>query len=904
MKLVKLQIYGFGKHENIEIKLSDGINVFFGENEVGKTTIQQFILHILFGFPQRNAQLLRYEPKSSATYGGKVEIIDDQGQLITIERVKGKASGEVTVYYPDGTRGGERELSSILHAYSRSDFEAIFSFSLLQLQGFEKMTEEELTKTLLSSGTTGIDTLAIVENQFIKDMGELFKPTGRKPLINQKLEELRELETAYKHQLEEVGKYEPAIKRLNEIETIVEELDQQEKEISQQLQRYMEWKQLKPLKETEMDLNLELDLVKEQTFPSDGIRRFELTKDKLNRNSIEMEQVKKELDSLTINTTSLTSSQIEGLQSFLNREAEWHQLRSKRIQIEEEQSKTLQSQMQQLALVGVNWEKSLQHIVHADVSIQQEDKLVTTLQTEKNLELEIQQEKRLLQMKEQDLLHLQQRVIESKKVNNTSSAQQTNKIMFGIIAAIVLIGVIIGVAQSNWIVPLTAIIISGIVYAGFTYMMNTWKQSDDVRTYADLLNKELQSLQQEISHLKQKINELETNKTNISKQVNEFLTSYHISEQLSPSLLPELFNRLRLIQEQQIQLDQMETKLYEVGLRIQELYRQALEKVPFNLSEDMLFHQLRDFYLAEKQKLEDQLYKATRISELQKKYKELALLQESFTEQIRLLYQEANVDLESDYYTANSLYEKKVELEKELRHIHMQLAGKHINLNDFEITFEDKCKGELHQLQQQRHKYNDEKATLSYETKRLLEDEEQSEQLQLLEQKKAELHELVKKWAAQKVVVESIKQMMKQLKEERLPEVLENAQHYFQLLTNQSYVQLILSPEGNFEAVKTTGQRFKIAELSQATKEQAYISLRLALAVSLQRKAPFPIIMDDPFVHFDRVRLQQVVQLMAELQKEHQLLYFTCHDNMQYVWEDASVIQVATLLPRKVGVVK
>lgn len=904
MKLVKLQIYGFGKHENIEIKLSDGINVFFGENEVGKTTIQQFILHMLFGFPQRNTQLLRYEPKSSATYGGKVEIIDDQGQLVMIERVKGKASGEVTVYYPDGTRGGERELSSILHAYSRSDFEAIFSFSLLQLQGFEKMTEEELTKTLLSSGTTGIDTLAFVENQFTKDMGELFKPTGRKPLINQKIEELRELETAYKQHLEEVGKYEPAIKRLKEIETIVEKLDQREKEISQQLQRYMEWKQLKPLKETELDLNLELDLVKQQTFPSDGIRRFELLKDKLNRNSIELEQVEKEFDSLTINTTSLTSLQIEGLQSFLNREAEWHQLRSKRIQIEEEQSKTLQSQMQQLALVGVDWEKSLQHIVHADVSIQQEDKLVTTLQTEKNLELEIQQEKRFLHMKEQDLLHLQERVRESKKVNKPSSTQQTNKIIFGIIAAIILIGVIIGVAQSNWIVPFTAIIVSGIVYAGFTFMMNTWKQSDDVRTYADLLNKELESLQQEITHLNQKINELETNKTNISKQVNEFLTSYHISEQLSPSLLPELFKRLRLIQEQQIQLEQMETKLYEVGLRIQELYKHALEKVPFNLSEDMLFHQLRDFYLAEKQKLEDQQYKATRISELQNKYKELALLQESFTEQIRLLYQEANVDLESDYYTANSIYDKKVELEKELRHIHKQLAGKHINLKDFENTFEDKCKGELHQLQQQRHKYNDEKATLSYQTKRLLEDEEQSEQLQLLEQKKAELHELVKKWAAQKVVVESIKQMMKQLKEERLPEVLENAQHYFQLLTNQSYVQLILSPEGNFEAVKTNGQRFKIAELSQATKEQAYISLRLALAVSLQRKAPFPIIMDDPFVHFDRVRLQQVVQLMAELQKEHQLLYFTCHDNMQYVWKDASVIQVATLLPRKVGVVK
>ena len=45
-------------------------------------------------------------------------------------------------------------------------------------------------------------------------MGELFKPTGKKPLINQKIEELRELETTWKHQLEEVEKYEPSIKRL------------------------------------------------------------------------------------------------------------------------------------------------------------------------------------------------------------------------------------------------------------------------------------------------------------------------------------------------------------------------------------------------------------------------------------------------------------------------------------------------------------------------------------------------------------------------------------------------------------------------------------------------------------------------------------------------------------------
>ena len=255
--------------------------------------------------------------------------------------------------------------------------------------------------------------------------------------------------------------------------------------------------------------------------------------------------------------------------------------------------------------------------------------------------------------------------------------------------------------------------------------------------------------------------------------------------------------------------------------------------------------------------------------------------------------------MESDYYKAHSIFEQKVALEKELHHIDMQLAGNQINLNDLRLHLRKSVRRKLSQLQKERQEYNEEKASLSYQTKKLLEAKEQSEQLQLLEQKKAELHELVKKWAAQKVVVESIKQIMRQLKEERLPEVLENAQYYFHLLTNHSYEQLVLSPEGSFEAVKSSGQRFKIAELSQATKEQAYISLRLALAVSLQGKAPFPIIMDDPFVHFDRVRLQQVVQLMAELQKEHQLLYFTCHDKMQYVWEDASVIQVADIITEK-----
>ncbi|SES19814.1 AAA family ATPase [Psychrobacillus sp. OK032] len=905
MKIEKLHIYGFGKHENVEINLMDGINVLYGENEAGKSTIQQFILHMLFGFPQKNAQILRYEPKSGAKYGGKIHLIDKHGARIIVERVKGKASGDVTLYFEDGTRGGEKELSSLLHSYSRADFEAIFSFSLLQLQGFEKMTEEELTRTLLISGTTGMDMLTSVEAQFVKEMGELFKPTGKKPLINQKIEELRELELAWKQKMEETQMYEPSIKRLLELELLITKTIEEEKNISDRLQHYLSWKQLKPIKEKEIVLEQALEKVKQITFPVDGIRRYELIKDKEISVKIMLEQLEEELANTTNNHKVLSQEELEALQAFLNKETEWHEQRAKRIQIEEEQSKTLQSQMQQLALIGVDWEKSLTHMVQADVSIVQEDKLVSFLKKQEQLERQIIQENRLLQMKKEDLEKHQNHINESKRSNRSSSEKNNaNRIAILLIGVILLLGLTFSFLQANWMIALTTVLISVIVYVGFTFLLRTLQQSNDVQKYSSLLLKEQQKLKEQIAQLEYAIRELERENSEIYHQIHSFLTKYHISNELSPSLLPELFNRLRIIQEQQMILDQMEEKLYEVSKRFQILFEQAQEVANIHLIEDILFHQLREHYLIEKRKAEEQQFKAKKNVQIETKLQETKLVLAVYVEKIGELYKEANVENEGDYYTASKLYEEKLALEKEIEQIRMQLGNREINIHEFNESFEIENKEKLHAFQQERNQLLEEKASLQYKTKKLIENDEQSEKLQQLEQKKTELYELVKKWAAYKAIVETIQQTFVQLKEERLPEVLEYAQSYFRTLTGNVYEALVLTPEGNFEAVRSNGQRYKIAELSQATKEQAYISLRIALAVALKGTTPFPIIMDDPFVHFDRFRLQHMVQLMTELQKKHQLLYFTCHENMRYGWKDAHIVEVADILAGSGGNVK
>lgn len=76
----KLKINGFGRFKNREFTLSPGLNVVFGGNEAGKSTIHSFIEAMLFGFwkpdtPNREEESGRekYRPWQESGYGGEIE---------------------------------------------------------------------------------------------------------------------------------------------------------------------------------------------------------------------------------------------------------------------------------------------------------------------------------------------------------------------------------------------------------------------------------------------------------------------------------------------------------------------------------------------------------------------------------------------------------------------------------------------------------------------------------------------------------------------------------------------------------------------------------------------------------------------------------------------------------------
>lgn len=62
MKILSLHIDGFGKFHDRDISFEDGLNVVYGKNEAGKSTLHTFIKGMLFGIERQRAAPLKMIP--------------------------------------------------------------------------------------------------------------------------------------------------------------------------------------------------------------------------------------------------------------------------------------------------------------------------------------------------------------------------------------------------------------------------------------------------------------------------------------------------------------------------------------------------------------------------------------------------------------------------------------------------------------------------------------------------------------------------------------------------------------------------------------------------------------------------------------------------------------------------
>lgn len=111
MKLRKVQVTAFGRFQNLNLEFTPGLNVIFGPNEAGKSTLLRFIQGMLFGLQKPGAlrrqalpELERLTPWNGAPPRGGLIYNTDDGRVYRVERDFSE-KGFVRIY--DATTGQE-----------------------------------------------------------------------------------------------------------------------------------------------------------------------------------------------------------------------------------------------------------------------------------------------------------------------------------------------------------------------------------------------------------------------------------------------------------------------------------------------------------------------------------------------------------------------------------------------------------------------------------------------------------------------------------------------------------------------------------------------------------------------------------------------------------------------------
>lgn len=121
-------------------------------------------------------------------------------------------------------------------------------------------------------------------------------------------------------------------------------------------------------------------------------------------------------------------------------------------------------------------------------------------------------------------------------------------------------------------------------------------------------------------------------------------------------------------------------------------------------------------------------------------------------------------------------------------------------------------------------------------------------------------------------------------REEKQGPLLGRAGAIFAKLTLGTFQRLVVDFEAQpmaLEGQRADGKLVPISGMSDGTRDQLYLSLRLAaLELHLDQASPLPFIADDLFINYDDGRSKAGFEALAALSEKTQVIYLTHHDHL------------------------
>ncbi|KQL55083.1 hypothetical protein AN964_17265 [Heyndrickxia shackletonii] len=984
MKMKEIYIYGYGKLIDFHFPSVTSLQVIYGENEAGKSTLMSFIHSILFGFPTKQQSELRYEPKSSGKYGGKLVLETKDYGEVTIERIRGKAVGDVTVTFANGTVGSDELLSQILNGMDRRMYQSIYSFNIHGIQDVGRMKGEDISRYLLAAGTFGTDTLMNSEQQLQKELDSLFKPNGRKPELNQLLDQLKEKDGELKKGKKQNESYTLLKQQAWQMQQEIKQLQDQIHTYQQNIQTLNQLIQDWPLYQEREQINQRLQEIGEVTFPIDGLSRLEHLEDQLRSvtsylTTIQERKTMLENQLEAVIPDSRLMENETAIQMILEQwpQAQEWQEQMQRLTFEIEK---MDEQMKRLARDIHFTEMDIDQIGSIDLGIGMKERIKKATKDyfalgtrEKELSKQAEAEEKALGDIEWKMESLENRLIpedefrrlfeEQKKHNRLEQLQieyqhvkeQIHMLkmakgnnqsfvrgirLIGFIILLVCLMVYSFVSKQSFLAIISLI---GIVFLLVSSWLEKGKRKSSSSELSKLVEREKDLLEQlderennleqsekyaeqielrqewkdlllqlemqqnrvesvhlALEHWKLDCKENEEILNNIKK---ELLLQHHFATDQLPDAYDILMELSKVIQnkyQKRKNFDILKAKYEEWERKVEALTKTEKEhSLPIN---EAIIRLKNDW---NKAKESQGKYKegSVKLEELKNDERKWSNEKTALNSAIEELLRDAHAKDKEDFRKKAKVYTEYQELQSNLA-----ILEKKFNPN----TFADAEIGSLDELEKEKQKFADlvqtnskkldslhkEFAQVNYEITVLEEGGTYTEKLHEFYQLRDQFNSKARHWAKVAIAKQLLKLTMDRLKKERFPKVMEKAEVFIRLLTNEQYIHIHLQEDGNFVVERNDRMIFAPEELSQATAEQLYVAIRFALVDVLKDDYPFPIIIDDSFVNFDQKRTNKVIELLKEISRTTQVLFFTCHQHLLQEFSHETIIDLKASLQK------
>lgn len=891
MIIKKVNIIVFGGLKDKIISFDKGMNIVYGENEAGKSTIQAFIKIWLYGMSNykgkdyKQNERLKYMPSTGETISGEL-YVEFKNKEYIIRRTFGKSKKEDTSSVIDAITGEEikyiskEEPGKYFFNINRATFINTLFIGQLGVE-VRKDKEEEIIDKIANSigiddGQVSADVALTKLNKYKKSISNVRK-NGDLDVLNERYSNLlSERYEAYNLSNHNLDNEELLINMNLEKKSLNNEINNLEiykrflkrtklKKEFEEITQYFKKKQ--ELKNKEKYINKLLTYNDEfinYAFVKELREEYYLYLNILDTSESEKEEIRQKEEKLKELKTPLDKyDYIEQLPENILNILERLKIRREILKEKVDINQSIENEIDFLNLK----EREAEKIVG--------DALIIN-----DFREAIENTVNSYEEKLKDLKKIVEDDNRNKKNNNNN-----NNVFYGFLLIISILSIILAIASNNIVLSLILYIIFGVSIVFL--LINTYfnkggknKKIEAIKIDINKIEKDLDyycnalkigsykelfkklKIYDDYTKLQNKINEKINEKLSqkelldLEKAISEYATvNDEIEEYLNISGtndLGELINEVNKYQQSSKGLDILEIELKNLKIGLEKTKEQLIireRKIRGKLGsigfENINILGVEDIL----KELEDKLELRDEIN------RDLASVEEAYSvltkgKDIDLIKKELGdvININFEYS-----YENEEEIDSVIKEKNLKLLEVEKSIKDIENEIKNRFNG-----------------------KRTIPDIEEE-----IKEVEDEVKEKVKQLRASSIAIESLQEAYQEIRENFGPILNKNVIDSFSKFTDEKYSDVMVSD--NYEMkVRNQNNIMKADILSNGANDQLNLSLRLAFIDMIFKSKDVSIYLDDAFVQYDNKRLEKTIKYLVN-QNFKQCIIFTCQNREESI---------------------